>query len=169
VIDRHSVQYVIPKKMNANADYENIKNVKEHSVADVAVEPSKLIGEDEHTHDVSILYVPSSGEDGKYSIFTTNSEVSPDRAQGLTAQYQNRWEIENEYKTIKKHFLPTSASKDYRVRFLYFTIGMMMYNVWRLTNFRLRDEVAVDLGEEPPVRAGEIVELVAFCLFDPGD
>ena len=73
-----------------------------------------------------------------------------------------------EYKSIRKHFLPASASKDYRVRFLYFTIGVLMHNVWRLTNFLLRDEVDVDLGEKPPLRAGEIVELVAFCLFDPG-
>jgi len=54
------------------------------------------------------------------------------------------------------------------LRFLYFTIGVMMHNVWRLTNFLLRDEVAVDLGEKPPLRAGEIIELVAFCLLDPG-
>lgn len=26
----------------------------------------------------------------------------------------------------------------------------------------------VDLGEKPPLWAGEIVELVGFCLFDPG-
>jgi len=41
--------------------------------------------------------------------------------------------------------LPATASKDYRVRFLYFTIGVMVHNVWRLTNFLLRDFVAVDL------------------------
>jgi hypothetical protein len=77
-------------------------------------------------------------------------------------------EIENEYKSIKAHFLPTSASKDYRVRFLYFALGALMYNVWRMANFILRDEVSVDVGEHPPILAGEIIELVAFCLFDPG-
>jgi len=47
-------------------------------------------------------------------------------------------------------------------------VGVMMYNVWRLANFVLRDEVAVDLGERPPIRAGELIEIVALCLFDPG-
>ena len=45
-----------------------------------------------------------------YALFTVNEEVSPDREMGLTAQYRQRWEIENEYKTIKKHFLPTSSA-----------------------------------------------------------
>lgn len=87
---------------------------------------------------------------------------------GLAEQYRDRWMIENEYKSIKEYFLPTSASADYRNRFLYFAVGVMMYNVWRMTNFLLRDEVDVDLGEDPPILAGEIVELVGFCLFDPG-
>lgn len=30
------------------------------------------------------------------------------------------------------------------------------------------DEVAVNLGEDPPIQAGEIVELVAFFLFEHG-
>ncbi|WP_243700392.1 transposase [Halorussus pelagicus] len=169
VIDRHDVQYVIPKRMNATVDYDNIEKVKEHSVADIAVEPARLDGGDGRSHDVSIMYVPSTEEKETYSIFTTNAEVSPDRAQGLTAQYGHRWEIENEYKTIKEHFLPTSASKDYRVRFLYFVIAVIMYNVWRLTNFLLRDEVTVNLGEKPLIQAGEISELVGVYLFDPGD
>lgn len=168
VIDRHDIQYVIPKRMGAAVDYENVEKVKEHSVADVAVESAKLDGGG-RSHEVSMMYVPSTEEKDTYSIFMTNAEVSPDRAQGLTAQYSHRWEIENEYKTIKEHFLPTSASKDFRVRFLYFVIAVVMYNVWRLTNFFLRDKVTVDLGEKPPIQAGEIGELVGVHLFDPGD
>lgn len=76
--------------------------------------------------------------------------------------------IENEYKTIKKHFLPTSATPDYRIRLLYFVIEVTLYNVWRMANFILRDEVDVNLGEDPPILAGEIVELVGLCLFDLG-
>lgn len=87
----------------------------------------------------------------------------------MLGQYSQRMEIENEYKTIKKHFLPTSASKDYRIRFLYFVIGTLLYNVWRMANFILRDAVDVDLGEHPPILAGELIELVVFCLFAPPD
>ena len=176
VIDKRELYYVIGKRKQATADKENLEEVEEDPVIDVRVEYASLTV-DGDTHDLSIMYVPKDAaieneeddDDGdEYAIFTTNYRVEPDRAQALTGQYRDRWTIENQYKSIRKHFLPTSASKDYRVRFLYFTIGVLMHNVWRLTNFLLRDEVDVNLGEKPPLRAGEIVELVAFCLFDPG-
>jgi hypothetical protein len=62
------------------------------------------------------------------AVFTTNRDVPLDMVQGFTDQYTQRWQIENEYKTIKQHFLPTVASTDYRIRFLYFVIGVIMYN-----------------------------------------
>jgi hypothetical protein len=182
VIDQRDLYYVIGKKKQSTEDKENIEEVEEDPVIDVRVEYASLTV-DGHTHDLSIMYVPTDAaienqdddddddedeDDDEYTIFTTNYRVEPDRANGLAQQYRDRWTIENQYKSIRKHFLPASASKDYRVRFLYFTIGVLMYNVWRLTNFLLRDEVDVNLGEKPPLRAGEIVELIAFCLFDPG-
>ncbi|WP_440765095.1 transposase [Natronorubrum sp. DTA7] len=174
VIDRRGGQYVLGKRVQAKADKEGIRKTASDPVSDVKVEHATLTV-DGRTHDVSIMYVPKDTKldqeeiiEENYAIFTTNAEVSPDRAMALTTQYRKRWQIENEYKSIKNHFLPTCASKDYRIRFLYFVVGVMMYNVWRLANFVLRDEVNVDLGEKPPLRAGEIVELVGFCLFDPG-
>jgi len=176
LINKHDLYYIIGKRQQAAKDKENIEAVENHPEIDARVEYASLTFDGDE-HDLSIMYVPKDaeienqddGDDEGYAIFTTNYRVEPERAIGLTAQYRDRWEIENQYKSIKKHFLPSSASKDYRIRFLYFTIGVMMYNVWRFTNFLLRDEVDVDLGEKPPLRAGEIVELVAFCLFDPGD
>lgn len=163
VIDRRTIQYVIGKQKRATVDYENIEEILEDSVYDSRIEHAELAYEG-RLHKVSIIYLPAT----EYSLFTVNGWIDPDRAQALTTQYRQRWVIENEYKTIKKHFLPTTATKDYRIRFLYFTIGVIMYNVWRLTNFVLRDEANVDLGKDPPLRAGEVVELVGFCLFDPG-
>jgi hypothetical protein len=174
-IHQHDLTYVIGKKKLANADSVAIEKTIEHETGDVSVEHGTLTYEGE-THEVSFLYLPKDtatddGEyiEGDYAIFTVNAHVSVDRGIGLAEQYRKRWTIENEYKTIKEHFLPTSASPDFRSRFLYFVIGVLLYNVWRLANFLLRDEVDVDLGEDPPILAGEIVELVGFCLFDPGD
>lgn len=173
-INQHDVFYVIGKRNQANEDRVAITKTIEHEVADVSVEQGTLTYEGE-THDISFIYVPKDTAkdnddyiEGDYAIFTVNAHVSPDRAMGLAGTYRDRWMIENEYKTIKAHFLPTSASKDYRNRFLIFVIGVMMYNVWRLSNFLLREEVDVNLGENPPILAGEIVELIGFCLFDPG-
>ena len=163
VIDQRTIQYVIGKKTQATADYENIEEIREDPAYDSRIELAEL-AYDGRTHKVSIIYLPG----GEYSLFTVNGWVDLDRAQGLTAQYRKRWQIENEYKSIKHNFLPTTATKDYRIRFLYFVIGVILHNVWRLTNFMLRDEVDVDLGESPPILAGEIVELVGLYLFDPG-
>lgn len=167
-LDRRNIQYVIGKQKRSTADYENIEEIAEDPVYDHRIEHAELTYEG-RTHEVSIIYLPTDGEDDEYSMFTVNGHVGPDRAQALLSQYRQRWEIENGYKSIKKHFLPTTATTDYRTRFLFFVIGVMLYNVWRLTNFVLRDEVDVDLGEDPPILAGEIVELMGFCLFDPGD
>lgn len=166
-LDRHGVTYLIPKKKYA-ADWHRIEQIDEHSVADVAVEREVPLWVDGRKHKTSIIYVPSTEEEGKYAVFTTNRDLSPDEAIGLTSQYRQRWVIENEYKTIKKHFLPTTASTDYRIRLLYFVLGVVMYNVWRLTNLLLREAVDVNLGDSPPLRAGEVVELIGFCLAPGG-
>jgi IS4 transposase len=100
-------------------------------------------------------------------VFVTNEHVTPERAMQLLPQYRHRWEIKNEYKTIKTHFLPKVASKDYRIRFLYFTLGCLLYNVWRLTNLVFREAVSVNLGETPPIPAGELVEVIGVPN-DPG-
>jgi len=166
-LDRHDITYLIPKRRYAT-DWHGIEQVDNHSVTDVAVERAVPLWVDGRKHNVSFIYVPSTEADGHYAVFTTNRDLSPDEAIGLTSQYCWRWTIENEYKTIKKHFLPTTASTDYRVRLLYFTLGVVMYNIWRLTNLLLRDTVDVDLGDSPPLRAGEVVELIGFCLAPGG-
>lgn len=167
VLDRHDVTYLIPKTICA-ADLDGIEKVKKHPLADVGVERAVPHWVDGRCHEVSFLYVPSTKEEGKYAVYTTNRDVTPDEVMGLTAQYSWRWQIEIEYKTIKKHFLPTTSSTDYRVRLLYFTLGVVMYNIWRLTNLTLREAVTVDLGEKPPLRAGEVTELIGFCLAPAG-
>ena len=163
VIDRHGITYLIPKTVYA-ADLDKIEKIEAHPLADVAVERAVSLFVNGRSHELSFMYVPSTEEDGTYAVFTSNRDVTPDQAMGLTAQYSWRWQIESEYKTIKKHFLPTTASRDYRVRLLYFVIGVVMYNVWRLTNLLLREALSVDLGAKPPLRAGEVVELIGFCL-----
>ncbi|WP_137685332.1 transposase [Haloarcula mannanilytica] len=166
VIDRRNITYLIPRPVYA-ADLDHIENIEAHPLADVAVERAVTLSVDDRTHDLSFMYVPSTEEDGKYAVFTTNRDVTPDQAMGLTAQYSHRWQIESEYKTIKHHFLPTAASTDYCVRLLYFVLGVVMYNIWRLTNLLLREAVSSNLGAKPPLRAGEVVELVGFCLVPP--
>jgi len=83
----------------------------------VGVEPDVELGVDGGvSHEVNFMYVPSTEEDGDYAVFLTNRDgVAPEDVRGLCTRHSRRWEIENEYKQIKK-FFPTMASTDYRVR-----------------------------------------------------
>jgi len=167
VIDRLPSLYVLGKTKNAEIDKKQIEEVKDDPLYDGRVKWGSLTYEG-RTHDMSFIFHPTDEEGEDYTIFTVNEHIDQGRAQALVRQYGQRMEIENQYKSIKEHFLPKTCSSDYRPRFLYFIIGVVLYNVWRLANFILRDSVDVDLGENPPIAAGEIIELVGFCLFDPG-
>lgn len=170
VIDRHGAYYRIMKRKYVD-DWQGIEKVETHPDADAAVNRDASVTVDGRTHDVSVLYERSREEDGKYAVMTANEDVEPERIRGVVAQYRDRWQIENEYKTIKDNFLPQVGSADYRVRFLYFVIGTILYNVWRTTNILFRDAVSdeVHFGESPPIPAGEMIELIAYVVFDPGD
>jgi hypothetical protein len=168
VIDRSDLLYVLGKPSKAEIDEDHIDDIKDHDLYDSRIAHGSLTY-DGREHDMTYVYTPSKKDEDKYALFTINEHVDHHRAEALLGQYSQRMEIENEYKTIKKHFLPTSASKDYRIRFLYFVIGTLLYNVWRMANFILRDAVDADLGESPPILAGDLIELVAFCLFAPPD
>jgi hypothetical protein len=91
--------------------------------------------------------MPSQGRDGRYTVFMTNrADGSPDTAQGLCARYSRRWDIENEYKSIKK-FLPMMVSTDYRVRLFNFVFAVLLYNIWRLTDYSLKATIGTDVRE----------------------
>ncbi|EMA37785.1 transposase [Halococcus hamelinensis] len=166
-IDRHNTTYLIPKRKYA-AEIEDVEELERETVTGAGVVRNVPYRYEGRVHTGSIMYVPSTKEEGSYAVFTTNRDVPVEQVQGFVTQYAMRWEIENEYKTIKKHFLPTVGSMDYRIRFLYFVIGVVMYNVWRLTNLLFREAVDVHLGERSPIPAGEFIEILAFCIV-PGD
>ncbi len=79
-----------------------------------------------------------------------------------------RWQIENEYKSIKYDFLAKTSSKDYRVRLFYFVFAVLLHNIWRLTDFLLKVGIDAKMDYAPVLTAGECVELVSSALI-PGD
>ncbi len=162
VIDRKGMTYLIPKRASAAQDLEDIEKVNSHPSADIGVKNSVPLTVDGRTHDVDFIYFQTDG--GDYAIMLTNADVPVERSPGLVSQYRDRWMIENEYKSIKEHFLPRTTSSDYRVRLFYFVAAVLMYNVWRLTNLLLRTWFDVHMGEKPPMPAGEVTEIIAFCI-----
>jgi len=167
-LNDHAVTYLIPKKKYTD-DLEGVSKVEEHPISDVGVEPDvELWLDGELSHEVNFMYVPSRNEDGKYTVFLTNrDDVEPEDVRGLCARYDRRWEIENEYKQIKK-FLPTHASTDYRVRAFSFVFGCLLYNVWRLTDYLLKLELGIPIRDKPLLTAGETIELLACILVPDG-
>jgi len=157
------VNYLIPKRI-ASTEREVIATMDADG-RDVAVE-NALVDVETGSHPMRFLYVPSTKSDGT-TVFATNLRVGPDEAESFCHRYSRRWQIENEYKSIKHDFLAKTSSKDYRVRLFYFVFAVLLYNIWRLTDFLLKASVEGEMDYAPVLTAGECVELVCGNLIPP--
>ncbi|KOX92433.1 transposase [Haloarcula rubripromontorii] len=157
------VNYLIPKRISST-EREAIETM-EADGQDVAVETASVEVE-AGSHPMRFLYVPSTKGDGT-AVFATNLPVGPDQAESFCRRYSRRWQIENEYKSIKNDFLAKTSSKDYRVRLFYFVFAVLLYNIWRLTDFLLKAGVDSEMEYVPVLTAGECVEIVVSALIPP--
>ncbi|MDS0301330.1 transposase [Halogeometricum sp. S1BR25-6] len=157
------VNYLIPKRVHATE--KQVIETMEAGERDVAVE-SATVHLDAGSHAMQFLYVPSTKSDGT-AVFATNLRVSSDEAEAVCRRYSSRWQIENEYKSIKNDFLAKTSSKDYRVRLFYFVFAVLLHNIWRLTDFLLKAAVGEQMEYAPVLTAGECVELVSSGLLPP--
>ena len=96
-----------------------------------------------------------------------NLLVGPDRAESFCRRYSHRWQIENEYKAIKSDFLAKTSLKDHRVRLFYFVFAVLLYNIWRLTDFLLKPGVDSEMDYTPVLTAGECIEIIISALIPP--
>jgi len=158
------VNYLIPKRINST-EQEVIETMEADGQA-VAVE-SASVHVEAGSHSMQFLYVPSTKGEGT-TVFATNLRVGPDEAEAFCRRYSRHWQIENEYKSIKGDFLAKTSSKDYRVRLFYFVFAVLLYNIWRLTDFLLKAGVDGEVDYAPVLTAGECVELVCSALI-PAD
>ncbi|TKX59799.1 transposase [Halorubrum sp. ASP1] len=157
------VNYLVPTRINSTE-----REVIETMDADgqnVAVE-SASVHVESGSHSMQFLYVPSTSGEGT-TVFATNLRVGPDEAESFCRRYSRRWQIENEYKSIKGDFLAKTSSKDYRVRLFYFVFAVLLYNIWRLTDFLLKAGVDGEMDYAPVLTAGECVEIVVSALIPP--
>ena len=157
------VNYLIPKRISS-PEREAI-DAMEADEQDTAVETASVDVE-AGSHSMRFLYVPSTNGDGT-AVFATNLPVGPGQAESFCRRYSRRWQIENEYKSIKNDFLAKTSSKDYRVRLFYFVFAVLLYNIWRLTDFLLKAGVDSEMDYAPVLTAGECVEIVVSALIPP--
>jgi len=154
------VNYLIPKRTSSSK--QDVLGQMEEDNKGVAVE-SASVHMESVSHPMRLLYVPSTSAEGT-AVFATNLRVGPEEAESFCQRYSRRWQIESEYKSIKGDFLANTSSKDYRVRLFYFVFAVLLYNIWRLTDFLLKAGVDGEMDYVPVLTAGECVELVASAL-----
>ncbi|TKR25180.1 transposase [Natronomonas salsuginis] len=154
------VNYLIPKRVSSSE--RDVLEQMEEDDQEVAVE-SASVHVESGSHPMRLLYVPSTSGEGT-AVFATNLRVGPEEAESFCQRYSRRWQIESEYKSIKGDFLAKTSSKDYRVRLFYFVFAILLYNIWRLTDFLLKAGVDGEMDYAPVLTAGECVELVASSL-----
>jgi hypothetical protein len=153
------------------ADYEAIAKIESKDGVDAAVKhevPFAIDGELHHT--AEFLYVPATADDadGNYAVFVTNRDhVAPEEITKVTNSYSRRWDIENQYKSVKA-FLPKTSSKDYRVRLFSFTFAALLYNLWRLTDYLVKLGADLAIRSPPVVTARTFVRAVGRSLREGG-
>ncbi|MFC4552398.1 transposase [Halorussus sp. GCM10023401] len=157
------VNYLIPKRISSTE--RSVIERMETDGQDVAVE-SASVDVEAGSHPMRFLYVPSTKGD-ETAVFATNVRVGPEEAESFCRRYSRRWQIENGYKSIKHDFLAKTSSKDYRVRLFYFVFAVLLYNIWRLTDFLLKAGVEGEMDYAPVLTAGECAELVSAALVPP--
>nr|WP_211250898.1 transposase [Haladaptatus cibarius] len=154
------VNYLIPKRIHSD-EREAIETMDENG-QEIAVE-SVSVHVEQGSHAMQFLYIPSTKGEGT-AVFATNLSVG---TKTFCRRYSRRWQIENEYKSIKNEFLAKTSSKDYHVRLFYFVFAVLLHNIWRLTDFLLKAGVGGEMDYAPVLTAGECVELVCSALIPP--
>ncbi|MDQ2074899.1 transposase [Haloarcula sp. H-GB4] len=169
-INSRGLLYTMPVP-KYESDYETIKHIKSKDGVDAAVNHDVPVGIDgDVDHTAEYLYVPATSDDadGEYAVFVTNRDhVDPDEIAHVTNSYSRRWDIENQYKSVKA-YLPKTSSTDYRVRLFNFTFAALLYNLWRLTDFLVKVGIEGEIRSPPVVTARTFVRAVGNSLRKAG-
>jgi len=88
------------------------------------------------SHPMQLLYVPSTSGEGQPSSRRISESVPRklDVLSALQSPVANRERVQID----QGDFSPKTSSKDYRVRLFYFVFAVLLYNIWRLTDFLLK-------------------------------
>jgi hypothetical protein len=139
--------------LNAIEDIKSTEGVDAGVIHDVPFN-----GNEGHRHTAEFLYAPvdAADADGNYGAYVTNRDhVAPEEIEAVINQYDRRWDIENQYKSIEE-FLPRTSSTDYRVRLCNFVLASLLYNLWRLTDYLIK------VGIDRPIRSPPVLSANTF-------
>ena len=78
---------------------------------------------------------------------------------GHLTEYGHRWEIESGYRSIKR-FMAATMSKDFGLRFFYFTFACLLHSIWRVVDLLMQVELTREYEHSPIVTADNTLTLL---------
>ncbi|MFH1013188.1 MAG: transposase, partial [Thermoplasmatota archaeon] len=99
-------------------------------------------------------------------IFATNISFSNNDvglAELVGRLYSKRWGIETSYRVKKHSFRGKTTSKNYMIRFFYFMLSVLLYNLWILADIFIWLHLFGKVGEDHLVTSklfGTILSMV---------
>lgn len=99
---------------------------------------------------------PDNPEDILY--YCTNMDIPSDHLEEVIAVYRKRWTIENAFKSQKLEFLGKTYSIDFAIRFFFWVLATLLYNVWVLCNLT----ACMNLGLNPAEQERPLITAFVF-------
>lgn len=85
-----------------------------------------------------------------------SSEPVRGSVEGRVSFYSDRQEIEAGYKQVKR-FMAKTTSKNFVLRFFYFTFGCLLYSLWRLIDHLVQVCFTETYGDDPWVTMHDVL------------
>jgi hypothetical protein len=169
-VDKRGLTYLAPVPKYTD-DLEAIEDIKSTEGVDAGViHDVPFVGDEGHHHTAEYLYAPVDDKDvnkeadGNYGAYVTNRDhVAPEEISPVIAEYDRRWDIENQYKSISE-FLPRTSSTDYRVRLCNFVLVSLLYNLWRLTDYLIKVGLGRAIRSPPVISSNTFVRALGDFL-----
>lgn len=184
-VDERDIDFLVQRRITGPTMEADIEHMKEEGKDVWIVERSLSVdveGEEDRSYDATLLYVPSTQSDdplAKTAFITNIDKVNEHNVMTITNRYSERWNIENDFKKLKK-FMADTRSKSFTLRFFYFMYACLVHNTWRVVDVHVKIRLAPEgedvLGEigEPLLTARDFLdifykEFVLLEVFDPPD
>ncbi|MBU7028407.1 MAG: transposase [Theionarchaea archaeon] len=124
---------------------------------------------------VPIIAVKDPDNPNVTLYYATNMDIPLEQLEEIIAVYQKRWTVENAFKSQKLEFLGKTYSINFAIRFFFWVLATLLYNVWILCNLTACIALGLDPSEQerPLITAflfGVNMRIVFLSpLFDGGE
>jgi len=155
MISQRGLSYVVPKRMQTS-ERAQAKRLLQRDDDRYEADRKLHLGNNEW-HETTLIYRRKENADHddhrQYSVFMSN------HGGRFLTEYAYRWEIESGYRSIKR-FMAATTSKDFGLRFFYFTFACLLYSIWRAVDALVQVELTGKYERSPLVTADNTLTLL---------